>query len=259
MSKTLEPQFPPSLANLRLRLTLSSSALFALPFFSIPMSAVRKAQRDRKWRQAWQTTANRVKFSRPTDAVFAKAETALLDPARDVHDKRCAALAGVPQQVSPELCLPMWIPARELSATFSDTEIMTSLGSTTQSPLWSKSLELLRDFKRICNAGISFMCTDREVCTKLGGESVTICGRAFKVRPYSKYSHWYYVGLQRLPDDVSDGIIYDWFAQRGAPPVYVTPAHVIRGLRSRSRRVYFNQKSPPPSVMLDKRTPLRQI
>ncbi|UIZ28542.1 hypothetical protein KXD40_009205 [Peronospora effusa] len=223
------------------------------------MSAVNRPQRDRKWRQAWQTTANRVDFSRPTDAVFAKAEHALLDPERDVHDKRCAALAGVPQQVSPELCLPMWIPARELSATFSDTEIMTSLGSTAQSPLWSKSLEHLRDFKTIRNAGISFMCTDREVCTKLGGESVNICGRAFKVQTYSKYSHWYYVDLQRLPDDVSDGLIYDWFAQKGTPPVYITPAHIIGGLRSRNRRVYFNQKSPPRSVMLDKRTPLRQI
>ncbi|KAL7680673.1 hypothetical protein Plhal304r1_c064g0152261 [Plasmopara halstedii] len=42
-------------------------------------------------------------------------------------------------------CLP--IPARELTTTFSDTEIMTSLGSPAQSPLWSKSLEHLRDFK----------------------------------------------------------------------------------------------------------------
>ena len=107
-------------------------------------------------------------FSRPTDAVFAKAETALSDPGRDVRNKHSAALAGVPQLVSPELRLPMWIPARELSATFSDTEIMTSLGSTTQSPLWSKSLEHLRDFKTIRNAGISFACTDRKVCTKLG-------------------------------------------------------------------------------------------
>ncbi|RQM18516.1 hypothetical protein DD237_008403 [Peronospora effusa] len=71
---------------------------------------------------------------------------------------------------------------------------MTSLGSTAQSPLWSKSLEHLRDFKTI-----------------------------------------------------------------RTPPVYITPAHVIGGLSSRNRRVYFNQKSPPRSVMLDKRTPLRQI
>ncbi|KAE9189975.1 hypothetical protein PF002_g24896 [Phytophthora fragariae] len=153
----------------------------------------------------------------------------------------------------------MWIPARDLTVSFSDTEIMTSLGSTPQSPLWSKSLEHLRDFKAVPRAGISFVCTDREVCTKLGGEAVTICGRKFTVQAYSKYSHWYYVDLQRLPDDVSDGTIYDWFAQQGTPPVFTAPVHIVGGLRSRSRRVYFNQKSAPASVMIDKRTPLRQI
>jgi hypothetical protein len=216
-------------------------------------------QRDKKWRQSWQNAAPRADFSRPTDAVFAKAEAALLDPDRDTQDKKFAALDGVPQQVSNDLCFPMWIPARDLTVSFSDTEIMTSLGSTPQSPLWSKSLEHLRDFKTVRNAGISFVCTDRDVCTKLGGESVSICGRKFKVQPYSKYSHWYYVDLQRLPDDVADGVIYDWFAQHGTPPVYITPAHTVGGLRSRSRRVYFNQKSPPASVMVDKNTPLRQI
>ncbi|KAE9039498.1 hypothetical protein PR003_g8013 [Phytophthora rubi] len=216
-------------------------------------------QRDKKWRQAWQNAAPRGEFTRPADAIFEKAERAFLDPDRDERDKRCAALAGVPQQVSPELCFSMWIPARDLTVSFSDTEIMTSLGSTPQSPLWSKSLEHLRDFKAVPQAGISFACADREACTKLGGEAVTICGRKFTVQAYSKYSHWYYVDLQRLPDDVSDGTIYDWFAQQGTPPVFIAPAHIVGGLRSRSRRVYFNQKSVPASVMIDKRTPLRPI
>ncbi|KAE8988628.1 hypothetical protein PR003_g23135 [Phytophthora rubi] len=182
------------------------------------------------------SVAERGESTKPTDAIFEKAERAFLDPDRDERDKRCAALAGVPQQVSPELCFSTWIPARDLTVSFSDTEIMTSLDSTPQSPLWSKSLEHLRDFKAVPRAGISFVCTDREVCTKQGGEAVTICGRKFTVQAHSKYSHWYYVDLQRLPDDVSDGTIYDW-----------------------SRRVYFNQKSAPASVMIDKRTPLRQI
>ncbi|OWY95241.1 hypothetical protein PHMEG_00034803, partial [Phytophthora megakarya] len=214
---------------------------------------------DSKWRKEWINSAPRAEYSRPTDAAFEQAERALLDPERDALDKRCAALAGAPQQVSTELCFPMWIPARDLTVTFTDTEIMTSLGSTAQSPLWTKCLGHLRDFKTIRKAGISFLCTDREVCTKLGGESVTICGRKFKVQTYSKYSHWYYVDLQRLPDDVTDGLIYDWFAKNGTPPVYITPAHIVGGLRSRSRRVYFNQKSAPASVMVSKNKPLRQI
>ncbi|KAI9990431.1 hypothetical protein PInf_021402 [Phytophthora infestans] len=167
-------------------------------------------QRDKKWRQAWQNTAPRAEFSRPQDAIFESAENAMLDPDRSPEDKRFAALA-----------------ARELTATFSDTEIMTSMGSTPQTTTWTSNLGHLRDFKTIRNAGISFQCDDRDICTKLGGEPVTICGRKFKVQPYSKYSHWYYVDLQRLPDDATDGLIYDWFAQKGTPPVYITPAHVV--------------------------------
>ncbi|ETN04261.1 hypothetical protein PPTG_23662 [Phytophthora nicotianae INRA-310] len=216
-------------------------------------------QRDKKWRQEWQNSAPRAESSRPQDSIFENAENVLLDPDRSPEDKRFAALAGAPQQVSPELLLPMWIPARELTATFSDTEIMTSLGSTPQTLTWTSNLGHLREFKTVRNAGISFQCTDRDICTKLGGEPVTICGRKFKVQPYSKYSYWYYVDLQRLPDDATDGLIYDWFTNQGTPPVYITPAHIVGGLRSRSRRVYFNQKLPPASVMLNKRTQLRQI
>ena len=96
---------------------------------------------------------------------------------------------------------------------------MDLLGSTDQLFLRSKYLEHLRGFKVIRNAGISLSCTDREVCTKLGEKSVNMCGRAFKVQPYSINSQWYYVDLQRLPDGVSDELIYDWFTERGTPPV----------------------------------------
>lgn len=57
-------------------------------------------QRDKKWRQTWRNAAPRADFSRPADAIFEKAEAALLDPERYPQAKRCAALAGVPQQVS---------------------------------------------------------------------------------------------------------------------------------------------------------------
>ncbi|KAI9913876.1 hypothetical protein PsorP6_006468 [Peronosclerospora sorghi] len=60
-------------------------------------------------------------------------------------------------------------------------------------------------------------------------------------------------------DDATDGIIYDWFVDHGTRPVYITPARVIVGIRSRSRRVFFNQKTPPKCVMVDPRTPFRQI
>ena len=87
------------LSFLRFRLTPFCGFRAPIFFFPISMSAGNRPQRDRKWRQAWQTTANKVEFSRPIDSYFAKAETALLDPNRDVHDKRCAAFAGVPQKL----------------------------------------------------------------------------------------------------------------------------------------------------------------
>ncbi|RLN73287.1 hypothetical protein BBJ28_00026871, partial [Nothophytophthora sp. Chile5] len=217
------------------------------------------ARRDQAWHSEWKNKAPRAEFSFPTDATFAEAEEAMLDPDRDAQDKKFAALRGVPQPVSNDLCFPMWIPARELTSTFSDTEIMTSLGSGSQPAIWSANIHHLREFKTIRNAGISFVCTDRDVCSKLGGEMVSICDKKFKIQPYSKYSHWYFVDLQRLPDDVTDSVIYDWFADHDTPPVYISPAHMVQGLRSRSRRVYFNHKTPPASLMIDATTPLRQI
>uniref|UniRef100_K3WNP0 Uncharacterized protein n=1 Tax=Globisporangium ultimum (strain ATCC 200006 / CBS 805.95 / DAOM BR144) TaxID=431595 RepID=K3WNP0_GLOUD len=66
----------------------------------------------------------------------------------------------------------MWIPARDLTSTFSDTEIMTSLGFDQKSTLWANSIVHLRDFKVIRGKGVSFTCTDREICTKLGSQGM---------------------------------------------------------------------------------------
>lgn len=109
-------------------------------------------QRDAAWRHEWHNNAPRIEFLHLADAVLNKAEAALLDPERDEHDKRCTALAEVPQQVFPERPLPVWIPARELTATFPDTETMTSLGSTLQSATWTTNLGNLRDSFTVRNA-----------------------------------------------------------------------------------------------------------
>ncbi|GAB9465706.1 Pollike protein [Globisporangium polare] len=215
--------------------------------------------RNTEWRATWRESAQRVTAPRLTDAVFAAAEHVFIDPLRTADDRKAAALRGTPPAVPADTCFPMWIPAKFLTATFSDTEIMTSLGSDQQPPVWNSSVPFLRDFKCIRNAGISFTCVDREICTKLGNLLLTICGKEFTVQPYSKYSHWYYVDLQRLPDDVTDELIYDWFLAHGTPPVYITPAQVVNGLQSRSRRVYFNQKAPPASLMINPKTPIREI
>ena len=101
-------------------------------------------------------------FSRPTDSVFAKAEIVLLEPDFDVCDKRCAALAGVPQQFLPKLCLPMWyLPVIFRTRFRHGNHDVSWLVDSTPFVEGEPS-----DFKTIRNAGISFMCTDREVCTK---------------------------------------------------------------------------------------------
>ncbi|KAE8876959.1 hypothetical protein PF002_g19137 [Phytophthora fragariae] len=56
----------------------------------------------------------------------------MLDPDRTAQVKTFAALAGVPQHVASEVTFSMWIPAKDLTSTFTDTEIMTSLGSGPQ-------------------------------------------------------------------------------------------------------------------------------
>lgn len=212
-----------------------------------------------EWRKEWRANTSRNQITIPTDATFAEAERAFQDKDRSAMERKAAALRGVPTPVNSDQCYHMWIPARDLTSTFSDTEIMTSLGADQSSALWSSSVVHLREFKIIRGKGVSFICTDREICTKLGNLQLTICGKQFKIQPYSKYSHWYYVELQRLADDVTDSIIYDWFAAHGQPPVYITPARTANGLQSRNRRVYFNQKDAPAVVMIDGKDPLRQI
>ncbi|KAL7694501.1 hypothetical protein Plhal304r1_c001g0000911 [Plasmopara halstedii] len=98
------------------------------------------------------------------------------------------------------------------------------------------------------------------MCTKLDNRSLSICGKTFNSSSYSKYSHWYYVELQRLADDVTDSIIYDWFLAHNAPLVFITPAQTANGLQSRNIRVYFNRKSPPSAaIIIEGKEPLRQI
>lgn len=151
---------------------------------------------------------------------------------------------------------------QELTATFKDTEIMTSLGGSTQPIKWSDSVisQRVRDFRCIRNAGIAFVCTNSDLCRDLGGLELSVCGQKFKIQPYSRFAHWYYVDLTRLPDDVTDGEIYDWFSSHGAPPVYIAPTHTVLGLQSRNRRVYFNTKTPPTCLLIGTvQKPLREI
>ncbi|KAF1313891.1 hypothetical protein FI667_g16907, partial [Globisporangium splendens] len=136
-----------------------------------------------EWRKQWRANSSRQQVTIPTDATFAEAERAFQDEDRTAAERKAAALRGVPTPVNSDQCYPMWIPARDLTSTFSDTEIMTSLGADQKSTLWVNSIVHLRDFKVIRGKGVSFTCTDREICTKLGNLQLTVCGRSFKIQP----------------------------------------------------------------------------
>ncbi|KAF1313888.1 hypothetical protein FI667_g16909, partial [Globisporangium splendens] len=136
-----------------------------------------------EWRKQWRANSSRQQVTIPTDATFAEAERAFQDEDRTAAERKAAALRGVPTPVNSDQCYPMWIPARDLTSTFSDTEIMTSLGGDQKSTLWANSIVHLRDFKVIRGKGVSFTCTDREICTKLGNLQLTVCGRSFKTQP----------------------------------------------------------------------------
>ncbi|KAF1313892.1 hypothetical protein FI667_g16905, partial [Globisporangium splendens] len=127
-----------------------------------------------EWRKQWRANSSRQQVTIPTDATFAEAERAFQDEDRTAAERKAAALRGVPTPVNSDQCYPMWIPARDLTSTFSDTEIMTSLGGDQKSTLWANSIVHLRDFKVIRVKGVSFTCTDREIA-RTGVSQLTVC------------------------------------------------------------------------------------
>ncbi|KAL7687650.1 hypothetical protein Plhal304r1_c021g0073471 [Plasmopara halstedii] len=77
---------------------LSHSSWLSVGDFNLPLR-MNRSHRDKTWRQEWQNAVPWAEISSPVDAIFEKAVSD-----RDLQDKGCAALAGVLQQVYPELC-----------------------------------------------------------------------------------------------------------------------------------------------------------
>ncbi|GMF16732.1 unnamed protein product [Phytophthora lilii] len=105
------------------------------------------ARRDQAtWRVEWRNKAPRADFMRPTNNTLATAGAVMLDPSFGRMDKKLAAMRGVPQSVSDKLIFSVWIPARDLTAAFSEMEIMTSLISKLQPA--SCSNNVLQDYSK---------------------------------------------------------------------------------------------------------------
>ncbi|GMF65549.1 unnamed protein product [Phytophthora lilii] len=195
----------------------------------------------------------------PDDSLFRASLQRLNDDQATDVDHRFAALAPLPTPVAPELCTRMWIPAGKLTTEHNVSEIMASLDSDSQPELWREAKPHLRDFMRIPYQGISFVCTSDHALQRLGGAQLTICDTPATIRKYSRYDKLYYVDLQRLPADVSDPLIYDWFVARGARPILITPTQVLGEFKSRARTVYFNSVKCSDALFEPTGEPLREI
>lgn len=76
---------------------------------------------------------------------------------------------------------------------------------------------------------------------KLSWVKLNAFGSQIKIARFSKYGSRYFVDLVRLPEEVSDRVIFDLLAERGASLTCVLPTFVQNGLPSRERTVYFGQ------------------
>ncbi|ETI40434.1 hypothetical protein L914_13616 [Phytophthora nicotianae] len=155
----------------------------------------------------------------------------------------------------------MWIPAARLTAERNVDELGASLNASHQPELWRKYLLKgnIRDFVRIPHQGIGFVCTSDEAVRCLGGVTLRVCDTNVTIRKYSRFDKLYFVDLQRLPFNVPDKDIYDWFVARQARPVLITATHDYGMLKSKARTVYFNSVACPPGLFEPSGEPLREI
>lgn len=195
----------------------------------------------------------------PDDAVFARSLQLMETEDFDTRQLRLAALATLPTPVAPDQCFRMWIPAPDVVNAHNLEEILQSLAGS-QVQTWKDARPHVRDFARIPKHGISFVCTSSNVCHKLGGVALKICGHSVTIRKYSLYDKWYYVDLSRIPSDIDDTTIYNWFCDKtGARPVLIAPKYQASGLVSRDRTVFFPHVGCPDGLFIDEKTPLREI
>ncbi|KAF4135668.1 hypothetical protein GN958_ATG15140 [Phytophthora infestans] len=197
----------------------------------------------------------------PDDNAFEESIARCNDPNASEEERCQKALATLPTEVDAKNCTRMWIPAARLTAERNIDELCVSLKADYQPEIWRKYLHqgCVRDFVRIPHQGIGFVCTSEEALRCLGGVTLKVCDTLVTIRKYSLFDKLYYVDLQRLPFNVSDRDIYNWFVSRGARPVLITATHDHGMLKSRARTVYFNSVACPQGLFEPNGEPLREV
>ena len=212
------------------------------------MSKVSGPERDKKGSQAWQTAAPSVIVLRPTNATFAKDKLPCRSPIGTPATSGCRRRGRASTMF--RLRYFVFLCGSLLANCRLPFMIRKSWRRSARRPNLKSGWKASSTYGTLKRSAtlVSALCLTIGRYVRTWGRYVTISGRSLKCQTYSKYSHWYYVDLQCLPDDISDGIIYDWLAKHYTPPVYTTPTHVIIGLLLRKRRVFFSQKSPSTLV-----------
>ncbi|KAF4027978.1 Reverse transcriptase (RNA-dependent DNA polymerase) [Phytophthora infestans] len=195
----------------------------------------------------------------PTDSLLKDSEAALA--AAKVEELRSNALKLAPTETAASEMHRMWIPCPTVIRGKHLCDVLDEIGMHEQPVVWTdaRNARTVQDFNLIPNAGIRFTCTSYATASALSLVKLQAFGTQIQISRFSKYNARYYVDLVRLPDEVTDRMIFDWFASRGAPPTCVLPTYVRNGLQSRERTVYFGQDSAPSVLVPSESDPLREI
>ncbi|CAI5717567.1 unnamed protein product [Peronospora effusa] len=195
----------------------------------------------------------------PTDSLLAASEAELASANYDAL--RANALKLAPTPAAPSDLHQMWIPCPTTVRKKHLSDLLDELATDSQPQVWkdARQARLLQDFLIIPNAGIRFTCASYDMASKLSQVSLTAFGSTIQIARFSKFGSRYYVDLVRLPAEVTDRMIFDWFASHDAPPTCVLPTYVRNGLPSRDRTVYFAQNTAPDVLVSTPSAPLREI
>lgn len=206
-------------------------------------------------------TKGRPEYTRqlPADSLLQASEAALT--AENFDELRLNALKLAPTPAAPSELHRMWIRCPSVIKKKHLCNVLDELGMDDQPQIWkaARDARLIQDFKLIPNLGICFTCTSYDTASKLSLVKLNAFGTQIQIARFSQFNSRYYVDLVRLPDEVTDRMIFDWFEQRGAPPTCILPTYVRNGLPSRERTVYFSQDKAPPILVPSESTPLREI
>ncbi|CAI5700578.1 unnamed protein product [Peronospora effusa] len=204
----------------------------------------------------------REKFGRPsrhvpTDKFFADIAEAQARSA-SADELRVLALREVQRsRVATDDKVKLFIPESRIASEFGIDDILHAINREPQSSTWDQALNSLCDFVCVKGHGIRFTCTNRDLAIKIGGTAVTCMGQKLIVKPYSAYERCYYVDLTRIPSDLEEDAIYDYFVRLGLQPI-IAPTHLAGSLMSQDRTVWFPQHDVPAELMPNGQ-PLREI